>query len=189
MPGVGVEVTLIFGIDGSLAAYGWGVINPGELLASPRVGCIITKPDAKSAHQYAADKDGVRVDAIARALLDELKLARALADHRLLVAIEAPAGSQHANGAKALGLAYGISRTACMALGIVPITLQAHEVKRAVGGSDAATKADVADGVYRLTGWRSTGSSNAVREGESDALANALTAMRHPMFSAMGLGS
>lgn len=186
---------LIVGFDGSLTAFGWSIVmiedRPRVILA----GCICTKPDAKSSHQYAADKDGVRVDEIAAGLLGVLR------DHvkshdmatrwnlgerwGVLVAIEAPAGAQHAASAKALGLAYGIARTVCMAEGHSPITVQAHEVKRVCGGSNGASKQEVADGVHRLTGWRSTAKTGPAREGESDAVGVALTAMRHPVASAL----
>lgn len=175
---------LLVGLDGSLTAFGWAVLTVEAAPRVARAGCITTKPDSHSRHMYAADQDGLRVDAIAAALLGVLAEARR--DGRaVLVAIESPAGSQHAKAAKALGLAYGIARTVCMACGIVPITIQAHEAKRHVGGSMGASKADVAAGVLEHTGWTSTASTKPAREGEADAAAVALTAMAHPLAHAL----
>lgn len=173
---------ILIGFDGSLTAFGMGAISIEEEPEVLRVSCTCTKPETKSKHTYAADKDGVRVDEIATDVL-------ALIDWALsygvpvLVAIEAPAGSQHAVSAKALGLAYGIARTACVARKLVPITIQAHEVKIAIGGSKSASKEDVAKGVEKATKWTSTASTIAAREGEADALGVALTALKHPMVA------
>jgi len=178
----------IVGLDGSLTAFGWSIVvlSPSAGLTVIEAGCVRTKPDPRSRHLYAADSDGARVDAIATVVLDVIARAPAALQGAggRLVAIEAPAGSQHASAAKALGLAYGISRTACVAHGLVPITVQAHEVRAAIGGGKTASKADVAAGVERMTGWVSTARTKPSREGESDAVAVALTASRHPLAAA-----
>jgi Holliday junction resolvasome RuvABC endonuclease subunit len=149
-----------------------------------RAGCITTKPDPRSTHTYQADKDGARVDTIAAELLEVLRT-ELLAGGVVMVAIEAPAGSKSMGAVKALGLAYGIARTACCAHGLTPITVQAHEVKLVVGGSKGASKDDVAAGVLRLTEWKSVAGTAPAREGESDAVGVALTAMRHPIAAAL----
>lgn len=166
---------LILGLDPSLTAYGWAVL---AVEASPRVvavGCMRTKPDAKSRHVYQADLDGARVDELAAGLLEVLRT-----HHVAMVACEAPAGAQSAIAAKALGLAYGVTRAILVAQGRSVLTVQAHEAKRAVGGTMTATKAEVAAGVEALTRWRSSASSQPAREGEADAVAVALTALRSP---------
>lgn len=175
---------VVVGFDGSLTAFGWAVVEIGT---PPRViaaGCIRTAPDPRSRHTYQADQDGARVDVIALALLRVLDEAMR-PGVPVLIAIEAPAGAQHAAAAKALGLAYGVSRAVCAARGIAPITVQAHEVKLVCGGSKGASKDDVAIGVHALTGWRSDARTGAAREGESDAVGVALTAMRHPVCAAL----
>jgi Holliday junction resolvasome RuvABC endonuclease subunit len=175
---------IVIGFDGSLVAFGWAVV---ELAAVPHVvaaGCIRTAPDPRSRHTYQADQDGARVDVIAHALLRVLDEAMR-PGVPVLVAIEAPAGAQHAASAKALGLAYGVSRAVCAARGISPITVQAHEVKLVCGGSKSASKGDVADGVCGLVGWFSSAKTKEAREGESDAVGVALTAMRHPVCVAL----
>lgn len=175
---------IVVGLDGSLTAYGWALLALEAPLRPIAAGCITTRPDGKSKHRYQADQDGARVDEIATGLL--VVLDRALGMTRsIVVVIEAPAGAQHANAAKALGLSYGISRTVCVARGIIPITVQAHEVKREVGGSMGASKDDVAAGVLRVLGWASTASTKPAREAESDAMGIAITGARSPVADAL----
>lgn len=171
---------LVLGLDPSLTAYGWAVV---ALEKRPRVvaaGCVRTKPDTKSRHTYQADLDGARVDELATGLLEVLD-----AHEVALVASEAPAGSQHAQAAKALGLAYGLTRAILVARGRHVLTVQAHEVKKAIGGSKSASKGEVAAGVEQLTGWTSTAKAAPAREGEADAVAVALTALRTPAADAL----
>lgn len=175
---------LVLGLDGSLTAYGWGIVALEERPRVVAAGCISTKPDTKSAHQYQADKDGARVDEIAEGVLAAIDRALALT-RSLVVVIEAPAGAQHANAAKALGLSYGISRTACIARKLTPITVQAHEVKREVGGAMGASKDDVAAGVLRICTWTSTASTKPAREAEHDAIGIALTGAKSPIADAL----
>lgn len=175
---------LVLGLDGSLTAYGWGLVALEEKLRPIAAGCIATKPDAKSSHQYQADKDGARVDDIATGVLAAIDYALSLS-RSLVVVIEAPAGAQHANAAKALGLSYGISRTACIARGLTPITVQAHEVKREVGGSMGASKDDVAAGVLRILVWSSPAKTKPAREAEHDAMGIAITGAKSPTADAL----
>lgn len=183
-PAPRTHAPLVLGLDGSLTAYGWGLVALEE---SPRVvaaGCIATKPDGKSRHRYQADADGERVDEIARGILAAIDRALALT-RSLVVVIEAPAGAQHAAAAKALGLAYGVSRTVCVARGLTPITVQAHEVKKEIGGSMGASKDEVASGVLRLVRWTSTASTKPAREAEHDAVGIALTGAKSPVADAL----
>lgn len=177
---------IVVGLDGSLTAYGWGLLSLEE---TPRVidaGCVLTKPDTKSTHQYQADRDGARCDEIAEGILAVLDRAISLTrTSGVVVVIEAPAGAQHANAAKALGLAYGISRAVCVARRLTPITVQAHEVKRTAGGSMGASKDDVAKGVLRVTGWTSPAKTKPAREAEHDAIGVALTGAQSPVAEAL----
>lgn len=178
---------LVLGLDGSLTAYGWGLVALVALEEAPRVieaGCVLTKPNGKSRHRYQADADGERVDEIARGILAAIDRALALT-RSLVVVIEAPAGAQHAASAKALGLAYGVSRTVCVARDLTPITVQAHEVKKEIGGSMGASKDDVAAGVLRLARWTSEASTKPAREAEHDAVGIALTGARSPVADAL----
>lgn len=175
---------LLVGFDGSLTAFGWSVLTIEDRPRVLRVGCVLTKPEPKTKHTYQADRDGARVDDIADGVLAALDWALAFGVP-VLVAIEAPAGAQHAASAKALGLSYGLSRAVCRARKVTPITVQAFEVKATTGGSKGASKDDVARGVERLTGWKSSAKTAPAREGESDAVGVALTAMRHPIASAL----
>lgn len=175
---------IVVGFDGSLTAFGMGAITMEDTPRVLRTKCTCTKPETKSKHNYSADKDGVRVDAIAEDVIEMIDWALSFG-LPVFIAIEAPAGSQHAAAAKALGLAYGISRTACVARKLVPITIQAHEVKVHVGGSKAASKEDVANGVKRITGWVSTAKTLPAKEGEADALGVAITALNHPVLATL----
>lgn len=174
-----IKVPTILGLDPSLTAYGFALVTLEE---QPRVlvaGCVRTKPDNASKHVYQADRDGARIDELARGLLD------VLARKPSLVACEAPAGSQHANAAKALGMSYGLTRALLVAVDVSVITVQAHEVKVTIGGGKGASKDDVARGVTRITGWTSDAKNAPAREGEADAVGVALTAMRSPAADAL----
>lgn len=175
---------LVVGLDPSLTAFGWAVVEASTKLVVS-AGCICTKPDPKGAHLYQADKDGARVDSIASALIG---LLRDVVGNGApyVVAVEAPAGAQHASTAKALGLSYGIARTLCAAFDKNPITVQAHEVKQRVGGARLASKDDVKAGVLRICEWSSIASTAPAREGETDAVGVALTALHHPIVAAWG---
>ena len=127
--------------------------------------CVRTEPDARSRHLYQADQDGQRVDRIASALL-------ATIDHHrpALAATEAPAGSQHAISAKALGLAYGCVRAACVSRRLPVLTVQAHEARIAATGSKGASKDDV--GAAMSTRFRfDIQGTKVAREAIGDALA------------------
>lgn len=175
---------IVVGLDGSLTAFGWGLLALEEAPRVIEAGCVLTKPNGKSRHRYQADADGERVDEIARGILAAIDRALALT-RSLVVVIEAPAGAQHAASAKALGLAYGVSRTVCVARDLTPITVQAHEVKKEIGGSMGASKDDVAAGVLRLARWTSEASTKPAREAEHDAVGIALTGARSPVADAL----
>lgn len=170
----------ILAIDPSLTATGMVVLEVDA--AGARVldqAFVATKPDTKSRHVYQADKDGTRVDEIARGLL-------ALLDaHRVhYVATEAPAGSQHAASAKALALAYGVIRGVLFARDITPATVQAHHAKRAATGSPSASKDEVLSAVERRFGVTIEG-SKARREAIADALSVACAALEEPSVQAL----
>lgn len=170
----------LLAIDGSLTATGMVVLELGpgteRLLAEEFVK---TEPDGKSRHVYQADQDGVRVDAVVDGLLALLR------QHAPdVVAIEAPAGSQHANAAKALALVYGALRGALRAVGITPVMVQAHHAKSAATGSKSASKLEVEAAMARRFGLSTTGSKPR-KEAIADAAAVACAAMSEPTVQAL----
>lgn len=179
----------ILSIDGSLTATGLAVLDASRDAETVRDTAFVkTKPDTKSRHVYQADKDGARIDDIADTLL-------ALLDLHCpdVVACEAPAGSQHANSAKALALAYGTIRGVLRARGITPIMVQAHHAKKAATGDAAATKEAVIVAMQARFGVQIVG-SKARREAIADALSVACAALDEPTVQAMrrrdrGLGA
>jgi Holliday junction resolvasome RuvABC endonuclease subunit len=170
---------ILIGIDGSLTATGLVAIDltgGGERVAWSE--CVRTKPDKSSRHLYQADEDGERVDAIARALLRLLEIS----GRAPLVACEAPAGSQHALSAKALGLVYGAVRGVLVCRGIAPIMVQAFEAKRVGGGSPQAAKAVVERAMReRFPSAFDTARSKPENEAIADAFAVACVALEHPL--------
>jgi Holliday junction resolvasome RuvABC endonuclease subunit len=84
---------------------------------------------------------------------------------------------------QAFGVTVGVFEAASRRLRYV----QAHDVKQSVGGLASASKAEVADGVFRLTGWRSTAATIPAREAEADAAAVALT-LRDELVGGVRLG-
>jgi Holliday junction resolvasome RuvABC endonuclease subunit len=167
----------LLAIDPSLTATGMVVVDDGVTLVSNLF--VATKPDAKSRHVYAADKDGARVDEIADAVLVMVRGSRPD-----IVACEAPAGSQHAVSAKALALAYGTIRGALRACGITPVMVQAHHAKKAATGNKGASKDDVVAAMQARFGVQ-IGGSKAYREAIADALSVACAAMGEPTVQAL----
>lgn len=175
---------IVLGLDPSLTAYGWAIVAIDEAPAhvvldrpGPRVlfvGCIRTAPESKQRHVYQADRDSQRIIELGDGLL------RAMALHPKIdrIVCEAPAGSQHALAAKALGQSLGVTLGILVSHGRTVRFVQAHEVKKAIGGSKGASKDEVAAGVKARTGWTSSASSAPAREGEADAVAVALTLER-----------
>jgi Holliday junction resolvasome RuvABC endonuclease subunit len=163
-------VITLLALDPSLTATGLAVLRLAIVDGawSWRVAhaeCIRTEPDTRSRHLYQADQDGQRVDLIAHALL------RVIEEYRpALAATEAPAGSQHAISAKALGLAYGVVRAVCCARRLPVLTVQAHEARIAATGSKSASKDDVGAAMARRFGYQIHGTKVA-REAIGDALA------------------
>ena len=160
----------ILGVDPSLTACGWAVLTlDGVPLA---MGCARTEKGQTGRHVYQADDDGARVDTIARALVTH-------GTGAALIASEAPAGSQHALAAKALGLAYGCVRGVAVALGAHVVTVQAHEPRILLCKTKGASKLDVKNALLaiypnamELLGPKP---SKVVWEGAFDALAVAHT--------------
>jgi Holliday junction resolvasome RuvABC endonuclease subunit len=176
---------IVIGIDQSLRATGITTLRaePGQTFIE-RARAVITVPDKKSKHLYKADDDGMRVDEIARALIEEIKCAKAgLATH-VFVACEAPAGAQSATAAKALGLAYGVVRGVCAVHGMTPVVIQAHHAKKALTGSASASKKEMVDAAREF--WGSWGKqTKPANEAIADAGAVALCALREPTLQAM----
>jgi Holliday junction resolvasome RuvABC endonuclease subunit len=171
----------LLAIDGSLTATGFGLVELGpEAELCVGVDFCATKPDTKSRHVYQADQDGARIDDIVDTLLAILDA------HRPdVVAMEAPAGSQHANSAKALALAYGAMRGALRARGITPLMVQAHHAKKAGAGSKNATKDQVIDAMRARFPSADLSGSKVRREAIADALSVACAAMGEPTVQAM----
>lgn len=178
---------IVLGLDGSLTAYGYAFLALRAREADDSVlamGCIRTAPDTKSRHVYQADKDGARVDTIADELLSLVRARRPS-----LIVIEAPAGSQHAAAAKALGLAYGIGRTVARSVGITALTVQADEPRRVLCGRRDASKEDIARWCVErwpmvapgVAGLMREGATKPELEGAYDALGVAAAAARSPM--------
>jgi crossover junction endodeoxyribonuclease RuvC len=175
----------ILAIDGSLTATGMAVVHVGKVLppACLDSAFIATEPDAKAKHTYQADKDGLRVDALIDVLLAMLDM------HRPdVVAVESPAGSQHANSAKALGLVYGAIRGTLRARGITPIMVQAHHAKAAATGDQHATKSDVVTAMaarFPEANLSDRTNTKKRREAVADALSVACGALAEPTVQAL----
>lgn len=170
-------------IDGSLTATGFVVLEFGAELHDEKLleeGFIATKREKEAKrHTYQADQDGMRIDAI---VAEMLRLIRRHEPH--IVAIEAPAGAQHANAAKALALVYGALRGALRALGITPLMVQAHHAKIAAAGHRHSTKESVLAAMQARFRITITGNDKR-REAIADALAVACSAMGEPTVQAL----
>ena len=173
-------MTIVLGLDGSMTAFGWAALRLGESheLDEPvGLGCVRTSKEAAARHVYMADDDGRRLDEIADVLIAAVQLY----EPRLIV-IEAPAGAQHANSAKALGLSYGLSRTLARCFDVPCITVQAEEPRRVLVGRRNASKTEMED--WCLSRWPTSlgllrpKASKPEREGAFDALTVAATGAR-----------
>lgn len=162
---------MIFAMDPSMTAFGWAAL--GRDGRPDGMGCVRTEKGTAGRHVYVADDDGLRVDTIARVLVEEIRTRPWIR----VIATEAPAGAQHAASAKALGLSYGCVRAIGVALELRVVTVQAHEPRTMLCQSKNASKADVEAALRKL--YPETRSwlfkSKAVREGAYDALAVAHT--------------
>lgn len=171
----------ILAIDGSLTATGMALVELKEGWQMCRdVAFVATKPDGKSKHVYQADQDGLRVDALVDVLLGMLEM------HRPdVVAVEAPAGSQHAVSAKALGLVYGAIRGALKARGMTPIMVQAHHAKAAATGNASASKGEVIAAMRARFIEADIEGSKPRQEAIADALSVACGALLEPTVQAL----
>lgn len=174
-------MTIYIGVDQSITACGIAVVRGVEVLHS---SCTLTAPDDAVSK---AEDDGRRVDAIVRDFVAAYRLAqhegRAVLykpQEDIVVAIEAPAGSQSAVSAKCMGLAYGAIRGACYALGVVPRVVTARDAKEALTGSPFSTKKVVQLHARRVFGvvweWPRNAKRRTARERE--AIADALAIVR-----------
>lgn len=179
---------LVIGIDQSLVATGITTLRAGDGVAGiERARCVRTAPDKKSKHIYKADDDGMRVDEIARALIEEIRFARMSYATHIFIACEAPAGAQSATAAKALGLAYGVVRGVCAAHEMTPIVIQAHHAKKVLAGSASASKDEMVAAAKKQWGalWTHTKLTKPAVEAIADAGAVALCALREPTLQSM----
>ena len=173
-------MTIYIGVDQSITACGIAVVRGIEVLHS---SCTLTEPDDTLSK---AEDDGRRVDAIVRDFVAAYRLAqhegRAILykpQEDIVIAIEAPAGSQSAVSAKCMGLAYGAIRGACYALGVAPKVVTARDAKKALTGNPGATKLDVvlvAEGRHG-PGWEFV-KGELLTMRERQAIADALAIVR-----------
>ena len=181
---------IVIGVDQSLVATGITSLRAGDGVAGiERARCVRTAPDKKSKHIYKADDDGMRVDEIARALIEEIRFARMSYATHIFIACEAPAGAQSATAAKALGLAYGVVRGVCAAHEMTPIVIQAHHAKKVLAGSASASKDEMVAAAKGRWGdsalWTETKLTKPAVEAIADAGAVALCALQEPTLQAM----
>jgi Holliday junction resolvasome RuvABC endonuclease subunit len=102
------------------------------------------------------------------------------------VAVEAPAGSQHAVSAKALALVYGAVRGVLRAHDYVPLLVQAYEAKEAATGLRNASKQQVIDAMSERFGRDADiRGSKVVQEAKADALSVACAAMQSTVVATM----
>ena len=184
-------MTIYIGVDQSITACGVAVVRGVEVLHS---SCTLTLPDdggfkvGRKNPPTKAEDDGRRVDAIVRDFVAAYRLAqhagRAVLykpQEDIVIAIEAPAGSQSAVSAKCMGLAYGAIRGACYALGVVPKVVTAQDAKKALTGSPTATKLAVQTvaGITFGNSFRYVSGSMKKRTAkECEAVADALAIVR-----------
>lgn len=172
---------IILGLDPSLRAYGWAIVDRPDVGKSQvlKCGCICTEKDAHKKHVYAADQMQERIERLADGLTHALLATEQLAGGGFArVVAEAPSGSQNSSAAAALGHVAG------MTIGVLHskehhlVRVQPHEVKLAVGGAKGASKDAVAAAVrLRCNSFahQLEGCTAAEREAIYDAIAVALT--------------
>lgn len=166
----------LLAIDPSLTATGFAVLELGaETERCVDVGFVKTAPDGKGRHVYAADQDGARIDEIAAELIRLLRI-----HGPDVVACEAPAGSQHAKSAKALGLAYGVCRGVLRTFGLTPLMVQAHHAKKAAAGSLSASKDEVQAAMRARFPEADITGTKPRQEAIADALAVACSVLEEP---------
>jgi len=175
-------VVIVVGIDQSMAACGIAVLElHGDAWRVKATRCIRTKPDPKAKHLYKADQDGLRIDEVSIGIEGMLvSLPRPM-----LVAIEAPAGSQSVSAAKAMAQAYAVARTTCRMMGVSPIVVQAHHAKKAATGVSGSSKEDVEAAMRKRWAWEPTERAQVAIEAIADALAIATAALDEPTVRAM----
>ncbi len=159
----------LIAFDPSLTATGIAVLELAEVDRVLHVECVRTKPDKSSRHLYKADEDGERIDSIANRVL-----ALITQYEPRIAACEAPAGSQHANAAKALALAYATVRTALRAHGVMPMMVQAFEAKIAASGSKKASKEQVREAMRARWGVPEIALGSRLADPVQEAIADAL---------------
>lgn len=160
---------IVLGLDPSLTAYGWAIVDrdakPAKVLEA---GCISTKP----ARGSKIRSDSRRLAIIASGVLAAIDRSRKPASRVVRVVSEAPTGGK---AAKALGQTFGLTVAACEAAGVAATFVTPRAVKVASTGIPDAGKDTVAAGVEKAIGWRSSARTAPQREAETDAVAVALT--------------
>ena len=173
-------MTIYIGVDQSITACGIAVVRGVEVLHS---SCTLTLPEDTLSK---AEDDGRRADAIVRDFVAAYRLAqhegRAILyklQEDIVIAIEAPAGSQSAVSAKCMGLAYGAIRGACYALGVAPSVVTARDAKAALTGSPFTAKVRVQMHAERVFGggWQVDKGKKRTKV-EREAIADALAIVR-----------
>ncbi len=180
-------MTIYIGVDQSLAATGIAVVRGPTVLHSsctitaPSVGFKVRKPGKKAPSK--AEDDGARVDALTRDFVAAYRIAKERvkavlykSEEDIVIAVEAPAGSQSAVSAKCMGLAYGAVRGACYALGHVPLVIPARDAKKALVGSPGASKKAVQARaqLYFGSGWHIDALGKKRNARQREAIADAL---------------
>lgn len=117
-------------LDPSLRAYGWAIINKGDIIAG---GCIRTKPGKP---YYKSD--------ITSAIHIAQELKRIILEHKPdLVLIETPIGSKSSRGSVALNLVKGITLALCVVYDKEFRNIVAKEVKSKNTGNINASKDEI----------------------------------------------
>lgn len=170
----------VLGIDPGLRATGWAVLvlEPARGPALGAAGVITTKPTPKRRGFYQADDDARAIDAIARGLEDACARWSPVA-----AAVEVPAGGKGSRAVRAMAMAHTTAVLVARAeLGVLPLSIQIGDGKRAATGDATASKEAVAEGVRRLLGTEDVARCiervpPRVQEHALDAMAVALAAL------------
>lgn len=168
---------IVVGLDGSLRAYGWAILDaterPPVVLAE---GCIVTAPTGSD--DYLAERHGGDLDVVTLGVLAALEQARALSND-VTAFIEAPTGTKDPASAYALWGAFGLSRAVCVAQRVPRTTVQQRAMKVEIARDPDAEKPAIATAVQARIGWTSKLATQKEREAATDAVGNALTGLAH----------
>lgn len=165
----------LLALDPSLTATGLAVLELGPVGEVVLETDVIrpASPDQAVMGLYQAERDGLRVDEIAKRLIAVVRHWKPT-----LVAMEAYAGAQDANAIKALALAAGVIRGVLGSHDLRPIMVQARHAKAAATGQLGASKTDVVEAMAARFG--PIDGPKVRREAVADALAVACVALELP---------